>query len=266
MKDYLSNDVIVYKKVGDIEYIQFRKLLEYPEITHCYTLRSNDIISFEPSYKDNEKLISSYQNIGKALNINPNRILKPHQTHTDRVESVRNMCKFDDVDGILTNKKELALLTTSADCTSLLFYDPIKKVIGSVHSGWKGTLKKIAKNTVLKMVKEYDTNPQDVICAIGPTIRKCCFEVEDDVEILFKNKYFYLNLDDIIKKGDIISGKQKYYIDTVFINKQLLIEAGLRKENILDCGICNKCNSNDFHSYRADKDKSGRNGAIIMIK
>ena len=273
MKDYLNNDVIVYRRKGNVEYIQFKRLLEYKEITHCYTLKSNDLISFEPVYKNEKKLKQSYEMIGKVLNINPNDIIKPHQTHTDNIVNIKEKLSnekmedcLNEVDGLITNKKNIALLTTSADCTSILFYDTVKKVIGSIHSGWRGTLKGISKRTVLKIVEEYNSNPKDIICGICPTIRKCCFEVEDDVKNLFKDKYCNMkNINKFITKGDIKDNKQRYFIDTVEINKQLLMEAGIKEENILDSGICTKCNYKDFHSYRAEKEKSGRNGAIIYI-
>lgn len=285
MKEYLNNNVIQYQKQGNIEYIQFKRLLEFPEITHCYTLRSNEELSFPPIHKDENTLKQSFAKIGRVFNIEPTRILKPHQTHTNQIAIISKyerenqiwikqqdgteieQMSIEEIDGLLTNQKEVALLTTSADCTSLLFYDPIQKIIGSVHSGWKGTVLGISKKTVEKMVEEFSSNPKDIICGICPTIRKCCFEVEEDVKSLFEKEYSNLeNIEDIIIKANKVNGKQKYYIDTVEINKQLLQIAGLKSENILDSGICTKCHPEDFHSYRVDKEKSGRNGAMIVKK
>lgn len=149
----------------------------------------------------------------------------------------------------------------------MLLYDPVKKAIGSIHSGWKGTLKGIIVKAIEKMVTEYQSNPEDIICCICPSIRQCCFEVDEDVKDLFYNKYKELkNIDEIIKLGDKKEDKQKYYIDTVKINIELLKNIGLKEENIIDSNICTMCHSKEFHSYRADGKDFGVNGAIIAIK
>ena len=198
----IFNENLVYQNKNGIEYIQFKKLLQYPEITHCYTLRSNNKLNFPPVYKDEKTLKQSYEKIANALGIDANTIIKPHQTHTDKVEIVKDNTKLGEVDGLLTKQKGITLCTTSADCISLLFYDHAKKVIGSVHSGWKGTLQGISKKAVEKMVQEYQSNPEDIICCICPSIRKCCFEVDEDVKELFLEKYKNLpNIEEIIQKG-----------------------------------------------------------------
>lgn len=262
MKD-LSNEIIVHKKKGEIEYIQFRKLLEYPEIQHCYTTRIG--LDFRKDKGDN-LIKESYKKICTELKIDEQNIVKPHQTHTDRIERVDEKVCLNEVDGIITNKKGIVLATTSADCTSLLFYDPVKKVIGSVHSGWRGTLKKIGQKTVLKMKEEYGCEPKNIICCICPHIRKCHFEVEDDVQKLFMDEFSYLgNIDEIIEKTEIIDGKQKYHIDTTLINKMILEEVGIDSSNIYDSGLCTVCKKDIFHSYRVDREESGRNSAIITL-
>ena len=265
MKEIWGSNLIYHNQNG-IEYIQFKKLLEYPELTHCYTLRSKNKLNFPSIYKDEETLKQSYKKICDCLQLDTATIIKPHQTHTDRVEIVDKIKELKEVDGVITNKKNITLLTTSADCTSLLFFDPVKKVIGNVHSGWKGTLQAIGKKTVEKMLQVYGSNPSDIICCICPCIKQCCFEVDEDVKELFKKEYKYLeNLDKIIQKGNVKEEKQKYHIDTTEINIQLLKKIGLEEENIIDSGICTKCHPEYFHSYRAEKENSGRNAAIINL-
>lgn len=265
MVDSLSED-IVYINKENTEYIQFKKLLKYPEIEHCYTLRNNDL-SFSV-HNGEEILQKSYDKICNALKLDKTNMLKPHQTHTDRVEIVEDTQKYyDNVDGVITNKRNIILCTTSADCTSLLFYDPIKKVIADVHSGWRGTIQKIGQKAVQKMIEKYECKPEDIICCICPHIRKCHFEVEDDVMHLFKSKFKYTGkISQIIKEGRKIDGVQKYNIDTTLINTLILKEIGIADENIIDSNICTVCESDKFHSYRVDKENSGRNAAIITLK
>ena len=256
---------IVYQNKDGIEYIQFKKLLEYPEITHCYTMKSNNQLNFQ--IRDRDFFNQSSNKIYKCLELKNPLVVRPYQTHTDNVKVVRKIEKLEDTDGIITNKKEIALITTSADCISLLLYDPVKKAIGSIHSGWKGTLKGIIVKAIEKMVTEYQSNPEDIICCICPSIRQCCFEVDEDVKDLFYNKYKELkNIEEIIKLGDKKEDKQKYYIDTVKINIELLKNIGLKEKNIIDSNICTMCHSKEFHSYRADGKDFGVNGAIIAIK
>ena len=259
-----TNDALIHKNINGTEFIQFRKLLEFPNVKHCYTLRKNGI-NIQVKDGDETDLIESYKKVANALNFDYKNIVKPHQTHTDKVEIVSNVNEeFDEIDGVITNKKDIFLCTTSADCTSLFFYDDRNKVIGDVHSGWKGTLHKIGKKAVEKMIKEFDCNPKNIICCIGPCIKKCHFEVDEDVMKLFKNKFEYTGkINEIIEKGRKQADKQKYNIDTTLINKIILQETGLLPENIIDCDICTVCNSDYFHSYRVDKEKSGRNGAFI---
>ena len=273
---------------NNLQYLQFKKLLEYPEIVHCYTLRSGNELDFPPITKNKQKYQESCKKICDCLNnknqlkvihkqstvsktniswkLTPDKIIKPYQTHTDNVEIVNEVKNLENVDGLLTNQKELALLTTSADCISLLFFDPVQKVVGTVHSGWKGTLAGICKNAVKKMQEQYQSKVQDIICCICPSIRACHFEVDEDVKQLFYDKYQNLEqIDEIIKKAQVKEGKQKYTIDTVKINIVLLKQMGLKEENIVDSNLCTVCHSDMFHSYRVDKEMSGRNAALICL-
>lgn len=256
---------IIYKNKNGIQYIQFKKLLEYPEITHCYTLKHD--LNFR--IQNNEKYNLSCKKILKAINIENVPIVRPRMMHTNVVQAINKVKTTEEltnVDGILTSQKQIALLTTSADCISMLLYDPVNKAIGSIHSGWKGTLQGIIVNAILKMQNEYNSNPQNIICCICPSIRQCCFEVDENVKNLFYEKYKYMtNINEIIKKGQVKENKQKYYIDTVKINTQLLIKTGLKTENIIDSNICTKCKSNEFHSYRAEGKNFEVNAAIIAL-
>ena len=121
------NDDIVLKMDSDgTEILQFKRLLDFPNLKHGYTLRKNGINIYA---KNNEQdMIESYKKVAKMLNFDYKNIVKPHQTHTDKIEIVNSANeKFDEVDGLITNKKNIFLCTTSADCISLMFYDPSKK-------------------------------------------------------------------------------------------------------------------------------------------
>lgn len=262
----LSNENVIHVKKGDVEYIQFKKLLDYG-IQNAYTIVKN--IGFKGN---EEEVINNYEKVCTALGEDYKKIVKATQKHTNNVQVVENKinidmpdinCKeYDGVDGLVTNKKGIILATTSADCISLLLYDPVKKVIGDVHSGWQGTLKRISIKAVEKMVEEYGSKYEDIICCICPSIRKCHFEVKEDVEKLFEEEFKDLDLEKIIDKKSNGSS----YIDTVLINKMILERKGIKAENIIDSNICTVCNKDLMHSYRAEGETYNVNTALIEIK
>ena len=276
----LSNENIVHIKVNGTEYIQFRKLLEYKEIiNHAYSLGTN--VNFRTARANKQKLekteyekaIDDYRNLCDCIDSNYTHIVKTNQEHTDEIKVVKkkikqtepdiNLPEYYNTDGLVTDKKEILLSTTNADCILLLFFDPVKKVIANVHSGWRGTLQRISAKTVEKMKKEFNCNPKDIICCICPSIRKCNFEVDKDVKDLFEREFKDIDKKEIIAKQE---NKEKWNIDTVKINQIILQKQGLKPENIIDSKICSVCNSNLVHSYRAEKAGYGLNTALIELK
>lgn len=266
----LSNENIIHVKKDNLEYIQFRKLLEYKNIEHCFTLKPLDFAGNASYQEKKEEVEENFKILAKEFGFDEKFICRPKQTHTDRVEMVEDgdegiyIQKFDNVDGFITDKKNKVLMLGFADCTPLLFYDPIKNVVANTHSGWKGTLQTIGVKTVQKMMSEYECKPKDIICCIGPHIRKCHFEVDEDVKDLFYNKF--KDLKDIEEIINYNKENKKYYIDTARINKQTLLNTGLKEENIIESNICTVCNSDICHSFRAEKDLSGRAVTIIYLK
>lgn len=203
-------------------------------------------------------------------------VVKTNQEHTNNIQIVNkkinidnmdvNIQKYNDTDGLITNKQNLILSTTNADCILMLFFDPVTKTIANVHSGWKGTLQRISVNTIEKMVDEFKCDPKDIICCICPSIRKCHFEVSLDVKEMFEKEFEDLQID---KNTDIMEKQkeqEKWNIDTVLINKIILERAGLKTENIIDSGICSVCNSDLVHSYRVEKQGYGLATALISLK
>lgn len=261
------------KNTEGISYLQFTKLLEYEDhLKHLISLKPIDIGNNDNFYKKQPKIYEEYEKICRCINLDCKNVYRPIQTHTDKVKCIKDekagifTDDLKNIDALVTNKKNKILSISVADCIDLLFFDPVKKVIANTHSGWKGTYKLIAENTVDNMVDKYGSNTKNIICCIGPSIRKCHFEVDEDVAMKFYEKFEYLfNIDDIISKGEIKEKKQKYNIDTALINKTVLLEKGLKEENIVDCGLCTVCNSKLFHSYRVDKEKAGRNTGIISL-
>ena len=277
----LSNENVIHIKKDGVEYLQFRKLLEYNDIiNHAYSLGIDKNYRTAKANKqklDNityQKAIEDYTNLCKAINSKPEHLIKTNQDHTDAVKVVKekvnlkepdfNLEQYAKTDGLITDQKNMILSTTNADCILLLFFDPVKKVIANAHSGWRGTLQRISIKTVRKMAEEFDCNPKDIICCICPSIRKCHFEVEKEVEDKFKKEFKDIeNINEIIEETN---PNQKWNIDTVKINQILLQREGLKPENIIDSKICSVCHSDLVHSYRVEKQEYGLNTALIELK
>lgn len=264
-------------KIGALQYITFPKLEATGVVRHTFSTRlggvsTGECSSMNLSFNRNdprENVIVNYRILCGAVGIDTDNLVLSHQTHTNNVLCVTKAdCgtgvtkpSFKDVDGLITNQSGVALVTQYADCTPLLFCDPVKRVIATSHAGWRGTVKLIGRVTVEKMVSEFDCNPKDIIAGIGPCIGKCCYEIDDPVYNEFI-KLSFLELDKIIfpKNGG------KYMLDLVEANRQILVNAGIKSENI-DCSdICTCCNADKLHSHRATKGKRGNLAAIIELK
>ena len=282
LKD-LSNENIVHINKDGVQYLQFRKLLEYGDvITHAYSIgtdvnfRTARVNKQQLPEQEFKKAMQDYENLCNAINVDYKNVVKTNQEHTDNIAIANkkinqnfpdiNLEEYSRTDGIITQKENLVLSTTNADCILLLFFDPVTKTIANTHSGWKGTLQRISVKTVEKMVNEFRCKSENIICCICPSIRKCHFEVDKDVKDLFEEEFKDLN---ISKNTDIMEkqkDKEKWNIDTVLINKIILEKAGLKTENIIDSGLCSVCNKDLIHSFRVEKQGYGLNTALISLK
>ena len=282
MKD-LSNENVVHINKDGVQYLQFRKLLEYGDvITHAYSIgidvnfRTARVNKQQLPEQEFKKAMQDYENLCNAINVDYKNVVKTNQEHTDNIAIANkkinqnfpdiNLEEYSRTDGIITQKENLVLSTTNADCILLLFFDPVTKTIANTHSGWKGTLQRISVKTVEKMVNEFRCKSENIICCICPSIRKCHFEVDKDVKDLFEEEFKDLN---ISKNTDIMEkqkDKEKWNIDTVLINKIILKKAGLKTENIIDSGLCSVCNKDLIHSFRVEKQGYGLNTALISLK
>lgn len=275
MKD-LSNEVVVHRRKNGFEFLQFRVLNDLG-VKHAYTLKPH-FFNTRPgvvSLERRQTSIENYIDFCDVIGVDSNTLVKANQTHTNCVKVVDKVPEkmsieeeeYKDVDGLVTNLNGVSLASSNADCILLLLYDPVKKVIGNVHSGWRGTFAKIAVNGVNAMIQNYGCNPEDVIICICPSIRKCHFEVKEDVKNLCEEIFGYTNrLNEFIEYvGKDGSGVDTWRIDTVLITKTLLINCGIKDENIYDCGICSLCNKDIVNSCRGDGKNYGLGTAIISL-
>lgn len=274
----LSNNNIIHVQKEKVQFLQFRKLLEYSDkINHAYCLgldknfRTETINHTPLDTPQKEKAINDYKVLTQAVDSDYTHIVKSRQRHTKNVKCVIEKEegpefyseKYEDTDGLITSKPNIMLSTTNADCILLLFYDPVKNVIANTHSGWYGTLQRISVETIEKMQKEYGCMPKDIICCMCPSIRKCHFEVGKEVKEEFEKEFKELSANKYIEET---TANEKWNIDTIYINTQILKNAGLQEKNIIDSGICSVCEQTQVHSYRAEGENYGLATAIIEIR
>lgn len=210
----------------------------------------------------------NYRRICNALNIDCSKLVFSKQTHTTnvRIVSESDVGKgfdkerdYTDVDGLITNIKGVGLVTHFADCVPLLFYDPKKQVIASAHSGWRGTAGQIGAVTVRKMQEHFGCNPSDIIAAIGPCIKQCCYEV--DLPVIEQFNATGLDVSTFTKQVD----STHYMLDLCEANRQILASAGILDKNIDVSDLCTCCNSDTLHSHRATNGNRGIMAAIIAL-
>lgn len=201
-----------------------------------------------------EEIEKNKKFICDELHIEYDNLIIPQQTHSDNVEIINLQKNYPECDGLITNKKNIAIALNFADCVPLVFYDPIKKVIAVAHAGWRGTVAKIGIKTVEKMVQNFNCKAENIIALIGPCIGQCCFEVKEDV----LNK-----LSDSVNNNcpEAFSNNK---VDLKLVNKYQLLSIGIKKIDV--CEYCTSCQNELFFSYRKGKGNTARHSAVIMLK
>lgn len=222
-----------------------------------------DFINLAITLKDvDSKNKNDMEKVCKEAGFNFNNLTSNIQIHSDIVNEINenNICNKVEGDALVTNLKNVPLLIFTADCVPIAIIDKKNKAIGLAHAGWRGTYDKISKKTLNLMKEKYNTNPNDVVCVIGPSIGPCCYEVSKELV-----EKFNINLTNSDEKFYIIK-EDRYYLDLWSINEYILKESGVDKENIINLNLCTSCNCDKFHSYRKHNKTPERIGMILEIK
>jgi YfiH family protein len=162
---------------------------------------------------------------------------------------------------MVTDIPDTCLAVLIADCVPMVFFDPLKRVVGVAHAGWRGTLQLIASKTIRTMEKAYGSSPQDVMVGMGPSIGPCCYRVGPEVIV---------GVEDVFpdQKGHLLHQSEDggRYLDLWEANLRQLVTAGVERENIEMARQCTCHNPDLFFSYRFQKGNTGRFGAGIMLR
>lgn len=210
----------------------------------------------------------NYARFCAAVGADANCLVMTHQVHSDDVRTATRADILPDLldpipyetDGLVTDEPGLCLVIYYADCIPVLLYDPKRRAIGAVHSGWRGTSMGIVPKAVERMKTLYGTDPADVLAAIGPGIGPCCFETHDDVPTAMVRQ-----LGRAAEPFCVPNGKGKYNVDLKGIIRWEMTEAGLLPEHIETLDLCTGCHPELWWSHRKVGDRRGNHGAMIQL-
>lgn len=262
---------------NEVLYYTFPEFEKFPEIVHGFSSREGGVSGgFYRTMNlgittddDKEKIIENYRIFCDTLKVDVNKVVIGQLTHEANVRNVTakdagcGLLKpftYERIDGLLTNEPGLVLTATFADCVPVFFYDPVQKVVGIAHSGWRGTVKEIAGKMVEQMVSDYGCKAENIHAGIGPSIGMCCFEVDEDTFYAFTDLLY-------LEDGWYYEKENGHYdIDLWRVIWSTLTNRGVLPEHISVSGICTCCNSSVLFSHRASKGKRGAMAGMISIK
>jgi YfiH family protein len=256
-------------KSGNLEYL----VAEGISAPHAFTTRyggvsvgTQDSLNLAIGRGDSPGNVEANLRIlAKELGYDPEKYVLTRQVHSDIVRVVTDAdCSgffhrdYPECDALVTNTPGVTLMVFTADCTPLLFHDPVTGAVGAAHAGWRGTAQNIGAKTVEAMVKHFGCDPANIRAAIGPNLAQCHFETDLDVPAAMIADYGEDIRAFIRQKGE------KYYPDLKGINAFALRQAGVRQIEISDA--CTWCESDRFWSHRVTKGDRGSQGAVITCR
>lgn len=280
MMVYKNNENIPREcQFNEVTVLKFPLLEELPFVEHLFTTKEGgvskgDYATMNVSFTrgdEREDVLENYRRIAGIFGVELSDIVVSHQTHTTNVKRVTkedggkgvvSERDYENVDGLITNDKNLVLCTMYADCVPLYFVDVKNQAIGLSHSGWKGTAGQMGMKTLERMAEEFGTKPEEVYAVIGPSICVDCYEVSEDVIEAFSRVFTEQEMTQIC----YIKENGKYQLDLWKANEIILLNAGVLKEHIEVTRLCTHCNSDRMFSHRKTGDKRGNLGAFLCLK
>ena len=274
-----SSMAVTEKTNEGVTWLSFPALEETGLVTHAFSTRMGGVsegaystMNFSYTRGDDPEAVKeNYRRMAKALKVDMERMVLTWQTHTTNVRLVtpedegKGVIKdrdYRDVDGLITNRPGVTLVTFFADCVPLYFLDVKKKAIGLSHSGWRGTVNRMGKVTLEAMAQEFGTNPYDVTACIGPSICQDCYEVGPEVIEKFADAFDKEDHERLFyEKRD-----GKFQLNLWEANRIVLMEAGIPENQIFVTDICTHCNPDLLFSHRTSPEKRGNLCAFLCLK
>jgi hypothetical protein len=249
--DFILNSDIGGASAGKLRWLSFSPLLSFNFVSHGFVIKSK-----EQNPSTQVKRITLKKLI-KRISAEEKHVIIPQQIHGNECLTIKKgeeLKRKYKGDAILTNRRDIFLTVSVADCLPIFLVEPKRKVVGLVHAGWRGTLLGIAKGTIRKAKNEFGCKPEDFTLLFGPAIQKCCYEISEVMAILFD------------EDGLTRMPREKPKLDLIYANLKQFLNCGVKRKKIFATNDCTLCNKDMFHSFRRDGDKAGRMIAFIGIK
>lgn len=270
------SQTLTARENGGVVLYTFPAFDAVPFVRHGFSTRlggvsGGDFASMNLSFTrgDEDSLVrENFRRICGVMNVDMEQVVvsaQEHHTHiynataADCGRGVTRERGYSDIDGLLTDEPGVVLCTQYADCVPLLFVDPVKRVVGTSHSGWKGTVARIGAVTVERMCADYGCRREDILAGIAPSIGPCCFEVDTPVYEAFSHMEGWDECCATHDPGD------KFHIDLWEVNRRILLDAGLQPGHITVTDLCTRCHPDLFWSHRAAGSRRGSLAAFISI-
>lgn len=258
---------MLLEKAG-IPYLSSTTMARHGTVVHAFLGRNG--VSFLPLAESRERegaeqgdsaedeMNSNYRRLAATFCLQVRGPVTAKQVHGNSVFVVEDKEAWGpnpvEADAIITNVPGVAVGVLTADCLPIVLFDPVKKVAGVVHAGWRGTVKQVARRAVESFSRWYGSRPGDMVAALGPSIGPCCYNVEKDVTDEFQKAF----------------GKVPGYVTATGLNIEAantdeLLASGLKRENISNEGVCTCCRNELFFSYRKEGRKAGRQISFVML-
>ncbi len=229
-------------------------LIKYCDgVEHAFSTRTGGVspspysgLNLGLSVGDDEANVQTNRHLFfRALQVDLKQMASGEQVHDNRIQIIDAPGHFSGTDGLISNQKNIVLVIKTADCAPVLFYDPEQRVIAAVHAGWRSIQQNILTNAVNLLVNQFKCRPDDILCAVGPSIQACCYEVKQDVANRFPEPV-------------IIRRKDRLFLDLPALIRKQLLDMQIPEKNIDSSNLCSCCNKDKFYSYRRDGIQTGR--------
>ncbi|WP_051283894.1 peptidoglycan editing factor PgeF [Desulforegula conservatrix] len=257
----MKNSSFIRKDIFGVPVLKSEILESFKDLSHGFSTRRGgespapyDSLNIGIAVGDLEENVKKNRNLISGISCSERSVYLT-QVHGSEILVIKNDSSIPDpdtvkADGVITDCKDLALVIQTADCQAALLYDPVKKVAGAVHSGWRGNVFDILGRTVRKMAEVFDSDPSDIRASIGPSLGPCCAE--------------FINFRTELPEALWAYGDEKCFFDFWEISRAQLQKAGLQADRISVSGLCTKCDKDSFFSYRGSK-ITGRMAGFICI-
>lgn len=259
------------KQSAGITYFSFSNMEAWPDLTQAAFARAGGVsagpfASLNVSYAvedDPDNVAENRRRVARSLGWEPKSFVTAGQVHGRRaVHVVREMSGGPDLagaDALVTNEPGVLLLLKFADCVPVVLWDPVKRVVGIAHAGWRGTVLGTPAAAVELMTSSFGTDPRELVAGIGPSIGPCCYQVGPEVEKAASQVFAGAGVVRREREDDI-------RFDLWSANAETLMRSGIPEEKIEIAGLCTRCNGDTFFSHRGSGGRTGRFGVVAGVR